>query len=137
MQQRPGRTILTMLSIVIGVTATVAVNLGTATTRNAYKQMFAMVTGRASLEVDGKGGKSIPGDIFEKVAAVPGVQAAAPLVDRPRSMTIGEDRQLRLEVLGIAPERDQTVRDYTIVAGRQVKDGDEIALEKEFAAYLE
>src|SRR5262245_49759071 len=59
-----------------------------------------------------------------------------PRVDRPRSMTIGEDRQLRLEVLGIDPERDQTVRDYTIAAGRQVKEGDEIALEKEFAAYL-
>src|SRR4051794_10315082 len=137
MQQRPGRTILTMLSIVIGVTATVGVGLGTATTRNAYKQMFAMVTGRATLEVDGKGGKSIPGDILEKVSSVPGVEAATPLLDRPRSMTIGEDRQLRLEVLGIDPVRDQTVRDYAIVEGRQVKEGDEIALEKEFAAYLE
>jgi putative ABC transport system permease protein len=136
MQQRPGRTILTMLSIVIGVTATVGVGLGTATTRNAYKQMFAMVTGRATLEVDGKGGKSIPGDILEKVASVPGVEAATPLLDRPRSMTVGEDRQVRLEVLGIDPDRDQTVRDYTIVEGRQVKSGDEIALEKEFAAYL-
>ena len=55
MQQRPGRSILTMLSIVIGVTAAVAVGLGTATTRNAYKQMFSIVTGKATLEIDAKG----------------------------------------------------------------------------------
>ena len=81
MQQRPGRTVLTMLSIVIGVTAAVAVGLGTATTRNAYKQMFAMVTGRATLEVDGKGGKSFPDDVVANVAEVAGVEAVTPIGD--------------------------------------------------------
>jgi len=136
MQQRPGRTVLTMLSIVIGVTAAVAVGLGTATTRNAYKQMFAMVTGRASLEVEGKGGKSFADDILPSVAAVPGVQTVTPLVSRPTSMTFGEDRRLRVQLLGIDPERDQQVRDYDFVAGRQVQDGDELVLEKEFADHL-
>ena len=74
MQQRPGRTILTVLSIVIGVAAAVAIHLGTATTRNAYKQMFAMVTGRATLEVDGKGGVSFEKDLLDRVAGVQGVQ---------------------------------------------------------------
>ena len=142
MQQRPGRTLLTMLSIVIGVTAAVAVGLGTETTRHAYKQMFEMVTGRATLEVDGRGGKFIPGELFEKVAQVPGVQAAVPLIDKPTSMTIGDEekgteRRVRLQILGIVPDKDKQVRDYDIVEGRQVKEGDEIVLEKEFARHLD
>src|SRR5436309_4221131 len=88
MQQRPGRTVLTMLSIVIGVTAAVAVGLGTATTRNAYKQMFAMVTGRATLEIDAAGGGGFDESVLSKVEALPEVTAAAPLVDRPTSMSM-------------------------------------------------
>jgi putative ABC transport system permease protein len=137
MQQRPGRSILTMLSIVIGVTAAVAVGLGTATTRNAYKQMFAMVTGRTTLEVDSAGGGGFDGDIIAKIDEIPDVIAAAPLIDRPSSMSMeGGERRVRLEVLGIEPERDAKVRDYEIVSGRQVKDGDELVLDESFAKYL-
>lgn len=134
MQQRPGRTILTMLSIVIGVAAAVAVSLGTATTRNAYKQMFAMVTGRATLEIDASGGGGFDGEIISKVEAVPGVVAAAPLVSRPTSFSFeGGERRVRMEILGIDPERDAKVRDYEIPTGRQVESGDELVLDEGFA----
>ncbi len=137
MQQRPGRSVLTMLSIVIGVTAAVAVGLGTATTRNAYKQMFALVTGRATLEVNGKGGAAFEGGILSEVEKIEGIEAATPIIERPANLTIGEeDRKLRVQLLGIDPERDQKVRDYQIVEGRQVQDGDELVVERGFAEYL-
>lgn len=136
MQQRPGRTILTMLSIVIGVTATVGVGLGTATTRSAYKQMFALVTGRATLEISGQGGKAFSGAILSEVERMSGVVAAAPLVDRPTSLTVEPDRRVRVQLLGIDPVRDAKVRDYAIVEGRQVAEGDELCLERQFARYL-
>ena len=137
MQQRPGRTILTMLSIVIGVTAAVAVGLGTATTRNAYKQMFAIVTGRATLEVDAAGGGGFDGQVFEKVESLPGIIAAAPLVDRPTSLSLeGGERRVRLEILGIDPARDTKVRDYEIRSGRQVQEGDELVLDEGFAKFI-
>src|SRR5688572_6146190 len=136
MQQRPGRTVLTMLSIVIGVTAAVAVGLGTATTRNAYKQMFGMVTGRTTLEVDGKGGAAFENTVLEKIEKVAGVEAATPVLNRGSAITIGEDRRLRVQLLGIDPERDSKVRDYVIIEGRQVKDGDELVFEKGYAEYL-
>src|SRR5688572_20840650 len=137
MQQRPGRTVLTMLSIVIGVTAAVAVGLGTATTRNAYKQMFGMVTGRTTLEVDGKGGAAFENTVLEKIEKVPGVEAACPVLNRGSAITVGEDRRVRVQILGIDPERDMKVRDYVIVAGRQVnKEGDELVFEQGFAEYL-
>jgi putative ABC transport system permease protein len=137
MQQRPGRTILTMLSIVIGVAAAVAVGLGSATTRNAYKQMFAMVTGRTTLEVDGKGGVAFESTVLEKIRDLPEVEAANPLLDRTAAMTVGEDKRVRFQVLGIDPELDKQVRDYTIVQGRQVREGDELVIEQGFAEYLE
>ena len=137
MQQRPGRTILTVLSIVIGVTAAVGISLGTAVTRNAYKSMFEVVTGRAALEVDAAGGGTIPGDLLDKVGQVEGVAAVTPLIERAYSMSYGEEGKVRLQVLGIDPARDQTVRDYTIAEGRQVKAGEnEVLLERGFAAYL-
>lgn len=138
MQQRPGRTILTVLSIVIGVTAVVGINLGTAATRNAYKQMFAVVTGRATLEIDAKGGGVIPESIFPDVLKAAGVQTATRLIDRPGSISFGDDKenkQIRLQILGIDPKYDQQVRDYTIVKGRQVGEEDELVLEHQFAAY--
>jgi putative ABC transport system permease protein len=49
--RRPGRTLLTLLGIVCGVATIVAVTLTTQATRRAYHDMFANVTGRASLEV--------------------------------------------------------------------------------------
>jgi putative ABC transport system permease protein len=136
MQQRPGRTILTMLSIVIGVAAAVAVGLGSATTRNAYKQMFAMVTGRTTLEVDGKGGAAFDNTVLEQIRGLPEVQAANPLLDRTAAMTVGEDKRVRFQVLGIDPEVDKQVRDYTIAQGRQVREGDELVIEQGFAEYL-
>jgi putative ABC transport system permease protein len=125
-----------MLSIVIGVTATVGVGLGTATTRSAYKQMFALVTGRATLEISGQGGKAFSGAILAEVERVAGVVAAAPLLDRPTSVTLEPERRVRVQLLGIDPARDGKVRDYAIVEGRQVAAGDELCLERQFARYL-
>ena len=138
MQQRPARTILTVLSIVIGVTAAVAVGLGTATTRNAYKAMFSLVTGKTTLEIDGKGGGAtvFSDTLLEKVRAVPGVKVAAPVVDRPGSMSYGDDQRVRLRVLGVDPQIDVQVRDYKIVAGRNIEEGYEIALDVGLAENL-
>src|SRR4051812_39690191 len=137
MQQRPGRTILTMFSIVIGVAAAVAVGLGTATTRNAYKQMFAMVTGKTTLEIDAPGGSGFDGELVDKVAAVPGVVAAAPLLQRGAKLNLNDgERQLKLEVLGIDPGVDNKVRDYDISEGRQVEQGYELVLDEGFAKFV-
>jgi len=139
MQQRPGRTILTVLSIVIGVTAAVAVSLGTATTRNAYKAMFALATGKATLEIAAKGGgRAVFSDaLLEKVKAVPGIKMAAPVVDRPGSMSFGEGERVRLRIMGVDPKVDPLVRDYIYMAGRPIEKGYELALDEGLAKHLE
>ena len=55
-KSRPGRATLTLLSIVIGVAAVVAVTVGTATTHQAYQEMYESVAGRAALEVAAESG---------------------------------------------------------------------------------
>lgn len=137
MFSRPGRTLLTIASIVIGVAAVVAVTVVTATTRESYKIMFAAVRGRTSLEIVAQNTGPIPEDLVGKVAALEGVEGAVPLVQRPSSLTKGEQR-VRLQVLGIDPDKDKLVRDMEVIDGRLLNptDGDKILLEAEFAAYL-
>lgn len=124
-QQRPGRTLLTIASIVIGVSAVVAVTIVTATTRTAYKQMFATVTGKANLEITVPGDGGFPGnELLAEVRKLPGVKFAVPLLERPSSITYGGVKA-RIGVMGVDPELDPEVRDYKIVAGRKPVEGNE------------
>jgi putative ABC transport system permease protein len=135
---RPGRTVLTLLSIVIGVTCVVSVTILAATTREAYKTMFATVKGRASLEVKAANSSAFADDIVEKIAAVPGVAAAVGTVEKDSSMSVGsEGKPVRLKLVGVDPEQDHLVRDLEVVSGRFVKEGDEIMLEADFAAQMD
>lgn len=136
---RPGRTILTLLSIVIGVTSVVSVTIVADTTREAYKTMFATVKGRASLEVRASNSGPFSAEIVDKIAAVRGVTAAVPTVKKDSATTIGEgdeSTRVRLQVLGVDPEKDHLIRDLEVVEGRFVKSGDEVMLEADFATQM-
>jgi putative ABC transport system permease protein len=58
LRQRPSRPILTLLSIVIGVAAVVAVTISSGTTHRAFDQIFKAVAGKAQLEVSAPVGTS-------------------------------------------------------------------------------
>jgi len=135
---RPGRTVLTLLSIVIGVTCVVSVTIVAATTREAYKTMFATVKGRASLEVKAANSGAFSDEIVEKIKQVPGVGTAIGTVEKDSSMSVGsEGKPVRLKVVGVDPETDHLVRDLEVVSGRFVGAGDEIMLEADFAAQMD
>ena len=50
-RQRPGRAILTLLSIVIGVAAVIAVSLASDTTGRAFDAIYETVAGKAAFEI--------------------------------------------------------------------------------------
>ena len=135
---RPGRTLLTLASIVIGVAAVMAVTIITASTRESNKGLFEAITGKAALEVTSVSGKPMSDELLAKVAAVPDVQAALPLVQTLCQMTVGEDTRVRLQLLGIDTARDHLLRELEIVSGRMLKadDGDRMLLEADFAEQL-
>jgi putative ABC transport system permease protein len=136
---RPGRAILTLLSIVIGVAAVVSVSIATSTTSAAYKAMYETVNGRAALEVTVEGGggfdEKLPGSettVLEKVQQVRGVAAAVPLLKRNTVMFAGE-RRITLVALGIDPTRDASIRDFEVKQGEPLSQSSGAMLEEGFA----
>src|SRR6187401_1034020 len=82
LRQRPSRPILTLLSIVIGVGAVVAVTIASGTTHRAFDQIFKTVAGKAALQISTAAGTNFDERVLDKVREVPGVKAVVPLMSR-------------------------------------------------------
>jgi putative ABC transport system permease protein len=132
-RRRPGRTLLTLLGIAIGVAAVVAVNLTADTTTHAYRNMFAQVSDRAALEIVAEGlGAFDPASVAD-VAAVPGVGAVVPVLQEPGAL-VGAGGPQPVLILGIDPNGDRAARDYVLREGQMLGDGDGLLLEAGFAS---
>ncbi len=131
-RQRPGRAILTLLSIVIGVAAVVAVSLSADTTRRAFDEIYHTVAGRAALEVTAPVGTSFAASIAESLRDVPGVAAVSPVIERRSVMFVG-DRRIQLISLGVIPEQDRAVHEYKIVAGKPLGEAQGVIMDASFA----
>ncbi len=130
LKSRPGRAMLTLLSIVIAVSAVVAVNVSSSTTRHAYEEMYAKLAGRAALEVIAEGGAPYSESVVAKLEKVPGVKTAVPVLREPCTLyrkTGDKTVKLFFSVMGIDPTRDEWVRDYRLEEGEFFQ-GDEGAL---------
>lgn len=132
---RPLRVALTALSIVIGVAAVVSVSISSKTTRAAHERMFSAVTGRASLEVVAEGGGGFPLSVASELDQLPGAQAV-PLIRR-YTIVYFQGKKVRVQALGIVPDRDRLVRDYEVTAGEMVGRGTGVVLDANFARVLD
>jgi putative ABC transport system permease protein len=134
-QGRPLRSLLTLLSIVIGVSAIVATSLASNSAQLAQVAMVQSVTGRASLEIEGIGGASMDGKPLEFVAGLEGVEVASPILRRFSNMQIvsgGDEKEptadperkvpksFRVQLMGVIPELDRQVRGYTVLEGKEL-----------------
>lgn len=113
---RPGRTVLTLLGIVIGLAAVVAVSLASASARDAFRSMFQQVAGRAALEVVAQGQGGFDPAAVRPVERIPAVESAVPAIVTQGALLSGRER-LPVLVLGVDPERDGRVRDYQLREG--------------------
>src|SRR5258705_7339585 len=77
---RPLRATLTLLSIVIGVAAIVAVSIAGQTTNSAQRSVFETVTGKAGLEVAVENGGRVDGSVVAALDGVPGLTAVVPVL---------------------------------------------------------
>ncbi len=149
-RSRPARSLLTLLSIVIGVSAIVATYLASDSAKLAQVAMVRAVTGNASLEIEAVGGSSFDGKPLEPVARLPGVKIASPILRRYSNMTVkklasddqtvplsssadtaqttpdsrvpADSIRYRVQLLGVIPELDKQVRSYTLVSGKDLMD---------------
>jgi putative ABC transport system permease protein len=116
-KSRPGRAVLTLLSIVISVAALVAVNMSKNTTEHAYKDIYESVSGRASFEVVAAEKDSFfKSKIPKTLEKAPGVKAAVPLVQDFAKIRFNQFHQTTL-VMGIDPSREEVKQDYELKQG--------------------
>ncbi|QDU98645.1 FtsX-like permease family protein [Lignipirellula cremea] len=132
---RPLRVALTTLSIVIAVAAVVSVSIATKTARVGQERMFAAVAGRTSLEVIAAGGSGFDFRLAAELEKLPGVQAV-PVIRRYSIVYLPEDKKVRVQILGVIPERDRLVRDWELESGKIADDGTGVMLDAPFAKNL-
>jgi putative ABC transport system permease protein len=131
-QRRPGRTLLTLAGIVIGVATAVAIALTTRTTRDAYRDMFDALGGRASLEVVSEAQGEFDPGIAKQVGEIRGVRAALPVIQIPAVLATRVKPKTVL-VLGVDPERDVVARPYEIREGHGLGAEEGAVLPADFA----
>ncbi|RJP32095.1 MAG: ABC transporter permease [Phycisphaerales bacterium] len=127
MRRRPGRTMLSVSGIAIGVAAIFGISLTIGTTRNAYQRMFSELAGRAELEIVASGYGAFDGDLTRLMANAPGVAAAVPVAVAAAALTSAGGWSA-IQVLGVDPSRDGLVRDYRFYRGRMFTDGNEVVI---------
>lgn len=134
-QMRPGRALLTLSSVVIGVAAVASVALAIGTTRRAYQEMFVALTGRADIEVSAAGTGGVEQKLVDSLEKLPGVEVAVPLIQQT-TVLFSQHRRIQILLLGIDPERDRQVRDYQLESGQFLDADDGVMLDANFAHEL-
>ena len=140
---RPGRAILTLLSVVLGVAAVVSITTASGATRKAYDDMYRTMAGRASLEVVADGGGAFDDVIVETIQSVAGIEIAVPVLQRTTIIYLLDDddppqirERVQVTLLGIDPEKDLSVRDYGLSAGVFFQEGTGVLLDADFAKHI-
>ena len=82
LQSRPARSLLTLLSIIIGAGAIVATYIASDSARLAQRAMVQNVTGNAQLEIQAAGGGSVDIRAVLFLKEIPGISVISPSVRR-------------------------------------------------------
>jgi len=115
-KSRPGRATLTLLSVIIGVAAMVAVAIGTTSTHEAYQTMYESMAGRSALEIIAEDGSFFPEELAAQVEQIPNVKAAVPSANKPSTLWF-KDAKVRLLIKGLDPSREEAAADYELTQG--------------------
>ena len=120
---RPLRATLTLLSIVIGVAAIVAVSIASQTTNSAHRAVFETVTGKADLEVAMENGGRVDGSVVAALDGTPGLTAVVPVLEDKGSIYEAkkQDNGIDVQLIGIDPQRHDAVNDYEIWSAENIK----------------
>ena len=132
-QRRPGRTLLTLLGIVIGVATVVAITATTRATRRSYQNMFEELGGQAALEIvaPGQGGFD-PQPALRDLEGIRDIEHAVGII-QTRAGLLTKNGIVPILVLGIDPARDRAVRQWEVKHGHDLEDGPGVMVGANFA----
>ncbi len=130
------RTLLTLTGIVLGVAVVLAIDITNDSTLDSIRTVFDEASGKAHLVItdDSALPEAFAASTLKQVQRVAGVVAAAPSLNRT-TLTVKQAAEWGLSfsvagasaandilILGVDPELDPQVRDYTLVAGEWLPD---------------
>jgi putative ABC transport system permease protein len=135
MRVRPGRLVLSLFGIVLGVAGILAIGATNQTALQAVTKLFQNTSGKANLVIVSAGGDNnrLSESVLNRVRLQPGIAAAAPSLHLQTALAAAQQNggvELSffgasaggLMLYGIDPTLDRAVRDYTIVSGRFLSD---------------
>lgn len=122
-RRRWPRALLMLGGLMVGLTLLVAVLLVNDSLTRTYAGWARGVSGWADIEIGGNAHASLTGSWLEAVRQVPGVGAAAPVLERRSYLFVGEAR-LAVSVRGVDPTSEAHLRPFSMVAGRSLEAGD-------------
>lgn len=152
MRRRRGRTLLTLLGIILGVSVVLAVQVTNETTLDSLRQVFDRATGYASLLVVPikEGDQSLEDSLLPSLQARDGILAASPTLINPTLLASemasweiafnmsGIAAGNMLHLYGIDPQIDPQVRIYVVISGALPQTGKyQAAIPQAFALQYE
>jgi len=121
-QQRPGRAVVSLSGIALGIALMVAVVSVNHTVVRTYDGWAAAIRGRSQVEVRSVESAGLSGSWAERVRGLPGVTAVAEVVEQ-RSYLFTETTQSSVALRGIDPAAGSPAR-WEAVEGRALVEGD-------------
>lgn len=152
-QSHLGRTLLTLLSVVMGVAVIVAVAMATKATRRAYGDLYETLTGKADLQVVASLDDGFDQKLYIPINELKDLSAVVPVVQRPTILyppdrvtdEAEEDgassdepkRRAQAIVMGIDPKNKTSLSEFRLVKGENLGKQHGILLEHSFANQLD
>ncbi len=117
---KPLRTLLTSISVALGVGLFVAIDLINRSTLDSFRENFEAISGKAQLAVTA-GETGFPEDKLNDVAKVMGVRSAVPMIEA-RAYLAGARTSETLQIFGIDLLTDSNVRSYKTTDQQLIED---------------
>jgi putative ABC transport system permease protein len=136
--RRPGRSLLTLCSIILGVASVLAIQVAAQSARSAFTQLNEALSGKADIEIVARGGGRFSEDLASPARQVQGV-AAVPSLRQQTMLYTPDHRRAPVLAIGTDLKQQQTVLDLRLAEpGRPPRPGQvpvEAVLEEELARF--
>jgi len=132
MAKRPGRTLLTLLSIVLGVATVFAVSSSISSARAAYSRVMEALSGKADAQVAARGGGRFSQNLVAPLEKAADVQVAVPLLNQQAVIYFGSKR-VPINGVGTILAKEKMLRPFELHSGRLLENDGEAVLDDSLA----
>jgi putative ABC transport system permease protein len=134
-RERPGRAVLSLVSVAIAVAAVLGTALAQSSVRLGVKKLTASLDEHPALEIVSTSGERLEAAEVPAVASVPGVVAAIPVVSRATLARV-HGKRFRSVMLGLPVGDEQVWQALPVVSGAPCRREGEVLLSERLAKSL-